>query len=176
MSAIFDIRVVGGDQVRRMLKQYEDPELVKRMRRGTRAGAAVFRKQIRSQAKARSDIPDFFARTKTRSSTRGGHISTQTGPSSPLFNIFEGGAKGHEIAPGRLGVGGRKKLLSGKGGRRWRGRDFVASMPVRHPGMRARPLAAPVFQSALGAAQRAVAETVFGESSLGAFDFGDTDG
>lgn len=176
MAAQLDVRVEGGEQVRRMLRQYQDPELIRRMRRGTRAGAAVFRKGIRSQARSRSDIPDFFAKTKTRSSTRGGHISTQTGPSSPLFNIFEGGAKSHEIAPGRMGIGGRKMLLSGKAGQRWRKRGFVASMPVRHPGMRARPLAEPVFQGSLGAAKRAVAEAVFGSASLGAFDFGDDGG
>lgn len=156
-------------RVKRMLAKYEPPEMRRRLRRGVTAGARVYRTGLRSRAKSDPAIPDFFAKTKTKSGVRFGLIKTEVGPSSPLWNIFEGGAGAHEIAPGRLGVAGRGLLMSGKAGDRWRGRDFVASMPVRHPGMRARPLAGPVFRESERAAKRAVAQTVFGDSSLGVF-------
>lgn len=153
--------VHGHREARKLLSSLSGRELENRTRRGTRAGAAIFRAKVRAAAKSRSDIPDSFARTKTR-----GHrspVGTSTGPTSPLLNIFEPGAGRHTIAPGWRGTGmapqgpGRpvpregystgKLLLSGKGGDRWRSRDFVASGPVSHPGMAARPLIAPVFEA-----------------------------
>lgn len=168
MSAALSIQVYDR-KVKRMLAKYEPPEMRRRLRRGVSAGARVYRTGLRSRAKSDPTIPDFFAKTKTKSGVRFGRIKTEVGPKSPLFNIFEGGADSHEIAPGRLGVGGRGLLLSGKAGDRWRSRDFVASMPVRHPGMKARPLAGPVFREKERAAKREVARTVFGDSSLGVF-------
>lgn len=151
-----------------MIGKYEGREMHNRLRRGARAGGAVYRTAMRAQARARSDIPDTFARTRTKSSAsmRGG-IVTRVRPRSPLLNMFEGGAGAHEIAPGRLGVGGRKLMLSGKAGDRWRRSDFAASMPVRHPGMAARPFLAPVFATTTPAAKRAVAVTVFGDHAVG---------
>lgn len=157
------VRIVvrGTREARKLCESLSGKELQNRTRRATRAGAAVFRRKVRSEAKRRSDIPDSFARTKTR-----GHrtpVGTSTGPTSPLLNIFEPGAGAHVIAPGWEGTGmasrgpGRpvprtgsftgKLLLSGKAGDRWRSRDFVASGPVTHPGMAARPFVDPIFES-----------------------------
>ena len=154
------VRVVvrGTREAKQLLESLSGKELQNRTRRATRAGAAVFRRKVRSEAKARSDIPDSFARTKTR-----GHrtpVGTATGPTSPLLNIFEPGAGVHTIAPGWSGTGRGtatrrarrgtftgKLLLSGKGGEHYRARDFVASGPVTHPGMAARPFVEPIFES-----------------------------
>lgn len=136
MSRVVDVR--GTAEAKELLETLSGRELQNRMRRATRKGAAVFRAEVRSEAKRRSDIPDSFARTKTR-----GHrtpVGTSTGPTSPLLNIFEPGAGRHTIAPVKL-------LLSGQGGSRWRQRDFVASEPVSHPGMAARPLIGPIFDA-----------------------------
>lgn len=169
---------VDDRKVRAMLAQYEPREMHNRLRRGTRAGGAVYRTALRSYARSRGDVPDFFSKTRTRSSAsmRSG-IYTRVRPRSPLLNIFEGGADSHEIAPGQRTSGptsaGRRRsltgkmLLSGKAGQRWRSRDFVASMPVRHPGMAARPILAPVFEAATGAARRATALAVFGDRGIG---------
>lgn len=154
------VRIVvrGTREARKLCESLSGKELQNRTRRATRAGAAVFRKKVRSEARSRSDIPDSFARTKTR-----GHrtpVGTSTGPTSPLLNIFEPGAGAHVIAPGWEGSGSEtatrraregtftgKLLMSGQAGDRWRARDFVASGPVRHPGMAARPFVDPIFES-----------------------------
>ena len=152
------IRVTGTKEAQKLCRSLSGRELQNRTRRGTRAGAKVFRTKVRAEAKSRSDIPDSFAKTKTR-----GHrtpVGTSTGPTSPLLNIFEQGATGHTIKPGRSGTGrttptrpGRMGhytgtgVLAGPGGEHYRGRDFFARGPVHHPGMGARPLIGPVFDS-----------------------------
>lgn len=152
------ITVSGTKEARQLCRSLSGRELQNRTRRGTRAGAKVFRTKARAEAKSRPDIPDSFAVTKTR-----GHrnpVGTSTGPTSPLLNIFEQGADDHTIAPGwqgsgratvtrgaRSGMFTGRLLLSGKGGEHYRSRDFVAGEPVHHPGMGARPLIGPVFDS-----------------------------
>lgn len=152
------IRVTGTKEAQKLCRSLSGRELQNRTRRGTRAGAKVFRTKVRAEAKSRSDIPDSFAKTKTR-----GHrtpVGTSTGPTSPLLNIFEQGAGQHTIAPGwqgsgrgtttrgaRAGTFTGRLLMSGKGGEHYRSRDFVSGEPVSHPGMGARPLIGPVFDS-----------------------------
>lgn len=152
------VQMRGAKEAQALLRELSNRELQNRTRRGTRAGAAVFRREVRAQARSRGDIPNSFAKTATR-----GHrtpVGTSTGPTSPLLNIFEEGAKVHEIAPGWEGSGSEsptrkaragtftgKLLLSGRGGEHYRSRDFVASSPVRHPGMSARPLIGPIFDA-----------------------------
>lgn len=134
------VRVNGTAEARRLTEHLEGREMQNRTRRATRRGAVVFRTAVRAEARSRSDIPDSFAKSKTR-----GHrtpVGTSTGPTSPLLNIFEEGTKPHMIAPG---AESHKLLLSGHAGERWRSRDFVAGEPVRHPGMSARPIIGPVF-------------------------------
>lgn len=132
----------GSREARRLLDSLSGSELQNRTRRGTRAGAKVFREQVRSEARSRADIPDSFAKTATK-----GHrspVGTSTGPTSPLLNIFEGGAKRHDI-------GGRGQVLTNIGSRRAaadqaRSGIFFARGPVSHPGMGARPLIGPIFE------------------------------
>lgn len=132
----------GTKEARELLDSLSGKELQNRTRRATRKGAAIFRAEVRSEARSRSDIPNSFAKTATR-----GHrtpVGTSIGPTSPLLNIFEEGAGAHTIAPGAKSG---KLVLSGKAGDRWRSQDFVASDPVSHPGMGARPLIGPIFDA-----------------------------
>lgn len=139
-------RVDGGPAVHKLMNSLSGRELNNRTRRAVRRGVKIARKDIRAQAISRSDIPNTFAKTKTLYHRT--PIGASTQPASPLFNIFEPGAGAHEIAPGRLRVSGRRAmLLAGPAGERGRSRAFLASMPVRHPGMDARPLVAPVFEA-----------------------------
>lgn len=152
---------VDDKAVRKMLAKYNAREMHNRLRRGVRAGAAVYRAELRSQARSRSDIPRSFAKTRTKSSSRlGGDIYTNVRPVSPLLSIFEGGAGGHSI--GQLG-----QALSN------RDTGFFARGPVMHPGMRAHPLLGPIFASQTGAARVATATATFGAGSLGLLGLGD---
>lgn len=137
--------VKGADEAQKLLRSLSGRELQNRTRRGTRAGAAVFRTAVRAAARSRSDLPDSFARTATR-----GHrspVGTSTGPTSPLLNIFEGGAGAHEI-------GGAGQVLVN------READFFARGPVHHPGMDARPLIGPVFDDKEDEATEAAMATI----------------
>lgn len=134
MSSI-TLSLRGGKEARALLDSLSGRELQNRTRRATRAGAAVFRREVRAQAKSRGDIPDSFAKTDTQSHRS--PISTSTGPSSPLHRIFEGGAGVHSIGEGQV--------LSGAGGEHFRNAPFFARGTVSHPGMRARPLTIPIF-------------------------------
>lgn len=156
MLAVTTISLRGDEEARDLLDSLSGNELQNRVRRGTRAGAKVFREDVRSEAKSRPDIPDSFARTQTK-----GHrmpVGTSTGPTSPLLNIFEPGAGEHTIAPGSRGGAparrGRRatagsstgrSVLVGKAGEHYRTTAFFARGPVLHPGMSARPLIGPIF-------------------------------
>lgn len=128
-------------------------------------------------------------KVSTRGGASGREIYGYVRPGSPLFNIFEPGAGAHTIRPGvRLQntsrpsrpagtMGGlnynvRKAgvpILGGPAGsgswtEKGRKRDtaFFSSKPVRHPGMRARPILAAAFNAALGPAEDAIANAIFG--------------
>jgi hypothetical protein len=155
----------GMDRVKAMLKQYDDRSMTNRLRRGTRAGAAEFRAELRSEG-AGSQFPLSFRKTKTNSSTRGGltgrDIEARVRPASPLFNIFGPGASPHTISPGRGVLSGPQGSAGWDSrGRKRRGR-FFSRKPVRHPGMASRPLLSPSFAARLGRAQDAVADALFG--------------
>jgi hypothetical protein len=140
---VSSIEIRGGPAIARTLNALGGRELQNRTARGTRAGAGVFRKELRADVKS-GFHPATFRKVATRNHRN--PIGTSVGPTSPLINIFEGGAGSHVIAPGKLqSSGNRPMLLSGKGGEHYRPRDFAASMPVTHPGMGARPLIGPVF-------------------------------
>jgi hypothetical protein len=129
VSAVVSLR--GAPEARKLLDSLTGRELQNRTRRGVRAGAKVLRTEVRAEAKRRPDLPDSFARTATRNHR---NLSTSTGPTSPLLNIFEVGAGVHQI--GKTG-----QLLHSQQGEPL----FAARGPVTHPGMDARPLIAPVF-------------------------------
>jgi hypothetical protein len=148
----------GGKQVHKLMNSLSNRELQNRTRRAVRKGTAVGRKALRAEARSRADIPNSFAKTKTRNHRL--PIASSVEPASPLFHIFEPGATSHTIAPGKLQVSGnRPMLLSGPAGKRGRERAFLASQPVTHPGMAARPLVAPVF----AAEKDHMAEAAMGE-------------
>lgn len=139
MSITYDLR--GGKEARELLDSLSGRELQNRTRRGTRRGAAIFRAEARRRA-GTGGIPSRFKKTRTR-----GHrtpVGTSTGPTSPLLNIFEGGAGRHAI-----GRGGQ--ILTNLNTRREAGTEqgppFFARGPVSHPGMAARPLVGPVFEA-----------------------------
>lgn len=125
------IEIRGTKEARKLLESLSGRELQNRTRRATRRGAAIFREAVRDQARSRSDIPDSFARTATKAHRN--PVGTSTGPTSPLLNIFEGGAGVHEI-------GDRGQPLVN------RDADFFARGPVTHPGMAARPFVEPIFE------------------------------
>lgn len=141
LSVTVDARDLA--EARELLDSLSGRDLQNRTRRATRRGAAVMRTELRKEVKS-GQHPRSFKKIATK-----GHrtpVGTSVGPTSPLLNIFEPGAGAHEISPGRLRVsGGRPMLLSGAAGEHYRTRAFVASMPVTHPGMAARPLVGPVF-------------------------------
>lgn len=142
----------GDKEIRKLLESLSERELQNRMRRATRAGVAVMRRELKVRA-AGGDYPKTFQKIATRSSTRGG-IRTQTGPTSPLLHIFEEGAKPHRIAPAAAGGirtsrGGARSVVDSSSTGVLSNPDagFFARGPVNHPGMAARPLIAPVFAS-----------------------------
>lgn len=151
MSGIV-VKVDGVEEARELLEDLSGRELENRVRRGTRAGAAIFRAKVRAEAKGRSDLPDSFAKTRTRSHRN--PVGTSTGPTSPLLNIFEGGAGAHPISPDSAAV------MAGPGGERWRSRGFFSAGTVQHPGMGARPLIGPIFDAHQDQASEAAMDEV----------------
>lgn len=142
------VTVRGKREARALLDSLSGRELVNRTRRATRAGAKVLREEVRRRASS-GEFPKSFRKTATRNSTRGG-IRTETGPTSPLVNIFEGGAGSHLI-----GDRGQPLVNPGEG--------FFARGPVHHPGMDARPLIGPAFDAKEDAAgDAAIAELLEG--------------
>jgi hypothetical protein len=156
----------GLAETRKMLAEYDDKELANKMRRAARAGIGEFRTELRAEASA-GEYPHSFRKTKTRTTTRGGasgrEIEAYVRPSSPLFNIFEPGAGEHTIAPKNASA-----LAGPAGGGSWtnegrkRPAPFFARGPVRHPGMKARPLLARTFNARVARAEDAVANAIFG--------------
>jgi len=146
------VNIVGIPEAKAMLDQFQGRELENRTARATRAGAKVFRRELRSAVKSGLH-PHSFRKTATRNHRT--PIGTSVGPTSPLLNIFEGGAGRHTIMPDKAG------MLSGRAGTHYRTRAFAASMPVSHPGMSARPLIGPVFDSTNGEAAEAAMDTLF---------------
>lgn len=169
MSAIIDVRGVPG--ALKALDRYDGKELQNRLRRGARAGIAQFRDELRAEARARSDLPRSFSKTKTKTTTRGGasgrDIQASVRPKSPLFNIFEPGAGEHTIAPRATVLGGPAGDASWTAEGRKRPAGFFSTKPVRHPGMAARPLLPSAFSRRASRAEDAIAAAIFGDSTAG---------
>jgi hypothetical protein len=141
----YRVTIKGTKEARKLLNELSDRELQNRTRRGTRAGAKVLRTAYRAEVRGRSDVPRSFRRTRTRNHRS--PLGTSTGPSSPLINIFEVGAKAHAIGkPGQV-------LTNPAAG-------FFARGPVAHPGMSARPTIEPVFEREQDDASDATLEAI----------------
>lgn len=145
--AVVDVR--GLPEAKELLDSFTGRQLQNRIRQATRAGAKVMRTELRSRAQD-PRFPSSFRKTKTR-----GHrtpLGTSVGPNSPLINIFEPGAKPHQI-------GGVGQMLHSQ-----RGEPFFAALgPVDHPGMAARPLIGPTFDAAKDEAMKAAVDKLFEE-------------
>lgn len=142
------ITVRGTKEAAKLLDSLSGRELRNRTRRGVRSAAKVFRTELRAEASSRSDLPKSFKKTATRNHDN--PIATSTGPTSPLINIFEGGAGQHPI-------GAKGQLLHSQQGEPL----FAARGPVKHPGMGARPLIGPVFDAKDDEAGDAAILTIF---------------
>lgn len=135
MSKIdFDLR--GLPEVKALLGQFEGAPLNNRVRRSLRAGIAAIRPVLRSRAG--SGFPRKFKATRTRAHRN--PLGVSVSPGSPLSTIFEHGARPHAIPIGKGPYAGRT---------------------VMHPGMAARPLIGPVFDSTKSKAEEAFADTLF---------------
>lgn len=172
MSAVtFDLR--GLPEVRKLLASVDDRERFNRERRAVRAAGNVFKPALAASARSHhggsENVPASFARVRVKvsASNRRGRMPTAIiRPASALFNIFEPGARAHDIAPkaglmgGPAGSGGWSKE-----GRKRRG-AFAARGTVHHPGMSSRALLPGVFNAEVGRAERAAADIIFGRAGV----------
>jgi hypothetical protein len=162
------VRILGLAGAEKAVDGLTGPALQNRLRRGVRAGAKPFQAALRSAA-ASADVPRSFtkvpaAKVSTHGGASGRDVVARVRPKSPLFNIFEPGAKRHTIAPRRAGaLGGPAGSGTWDGIGRKRGADFFSRGPVDHPGMAAHPLLPAAFAAGESAAQDAFAAVVFGQ-------------
>ena len=136
MGVTLDLR--GTPEVEKMLSEFEGQPLQNRTRKALRAGIAIMRKELRARAST-NRYPKTFRKTRTR-----GHrnpVGVSVSPGSPLSTIFEHGAKPHAIPITKGPFEGRT---------------------IQHPGMAARPLSGPAFDSKRDEAERAIADALFG--------------
>jgi len=164
------IKVVGLDEVIDAIHKLTPSEQSNAYRRAVRAGGKVFQAGLKDTARSMhgggSNVPLSFQKVPApKVTTRGGDsgrdIESRVRPSSPLFNIFEPGAGGHEISPGH-GV-----LQGPAGGGAWdrvgrkRPDDFFSVNTVHHPGLKPRPMLEPTFNRRVPAAIEAVVDVLF---------------
>jgi hypothetical protein len=186
------VHLEGLPQVRKMLDQFEGQQLQNKMRVAVRAGLKPFQKTLAFEGDTPGHPHSFTKVPAGKVTTRGGasgrEIEGYVRPKSPLFNIFEPGAKGHTITPGsRMGNSSRpsrptatkagpnfnvrrggKPILAGPAGSgswdntgRKRKGAFFTTAPVHHPGMRARPILPAAFAAGEAAATDAIAKAIF---------------
>lgn len=141
MAVTFSLR--GTKEARQLLDSLSGRELKNRTRRGTRAGAKVFRGGLVARVGS-GRYPRSFRKIATKGHRDG---ATSVGPTSPLLPIFEVGARPHPI-----GAAGQLLVNTAAG--------FLARGPVRHPGMNARPLIGPTFEAEHDAAGEAAMEKI----------------
>lgn len=131
----------GLPEAKALLESFQGQPLQNRVRRGMRAGAAVWRRKIRSAGNAGwPNRPATFNKTRTRPHRT--PIGISVSPQSPLSNIFEGGAKPHAIPIGK---------------------GPLAGATVHHPGVAAQPFLVPIFDSSDGEATDAAADVIFAD-------------
>jgi hypothetical protein len=196
MTAAFVIEGIPG--ALKALDELAPKDRSNTMRRAVRAALKPMQQQLKFEGDTPGHPYSFTKVPAAKISTHGGGwsggaVEGYVRPKSPLFNIFEPGAKAHEISPGKVHrehavrggrqnkgqysgpgkvIGGRSTALAGPaGGSAWtntgrkRAAAFFSTKPVRHPGMKARPILAVAFNAALGAAEDAVANAIFGTST-----------
>jgi hypothetical protein len=175
MGSPVSIEVEGMDGVRRMLAPWVSGTgpnasaaraLHNRLRRAVRAGAKPFQAGLKAAAVAEptGNVPNSFRKVPaakvSASMRRGGEIVAKVKPKSPLFNVFEPGAGGHDITgPFLGGPAGAQEHWSQAGRKRAKG--FAAHGTVHHPGMKARPLRPTAFAAGKGPALMAIARVLF---------------
>ena len=163
------ITITGLPAILASLERLDGRQQQNAMRRGVRAAGKVFGAELKSVA-AGASVPRSFGKVMApKITTHGGlgrSVEALVRPRSPLFNIFEPGAKSHTIAPKRSTV------LAGRAGSgawdrvgRKRRADFHAAGAVRHPGMAARPILPAAFARGAPAATDALAAVLFGAIS-----------
>jgi hypothetical protein len=131
----FYIELHGMEAIKRMYDEVIDTrKFNNRIRRALRAAIGPFRDALRARGRA-GKYPAGFRRTRTRDHRNPLGISIS--PSSPLSPVFEHGAKAHAIPISR---------------------GPFAGVTAQHPGMAARPIAGPAFDSAKDKAERAFAD------------------
>lgn len=165
-----EIHFEGVPQVKAMLAEFSPRQLQNKMRRAVRAGAKVFGGGLKSTAQSHhggaGNVPLSFQKVpapKVSTHTEGGTgVEAYVRPKSPLFNVFQPGAKRHTIRPKRRG-----ELKGPAGTNRWdsvgrkRAGAFFAQGPVSHPGMSDRDILSPAFQAKLPEAIDAVVGVLF---------------
>jgi len=186
------VHLEGLPQVRKMLDQFEGQQLQNKMRVAVRAGLKPFQKTLAFEGDTPGHPHSFTKVPAGKVTTRGGasgrSIEGYVRPKSPLFNIFEPGAKGHTITPGKthgnssrpsrptataarpnynVRRGGQPILAGPPGGAGWdntgrkRKGAFFSKGPVHHPGMSARPMLPAAFAAGEQASVDAIANAIF---------------
>lgn len=162
------ISFVGLREAERMVDEFSDKELANKMRRAVRAGLKPFQEQLKFEGDTPGHPHSFTKVPAGKVSTRGGasgrEIYGYVRPKSPLFNIFEPGAKAHTITPKQAVLAGPAGSGSWTAEGRKRSGAFFSTKPVRHPGMAARPMLPAAFAAGALAAEDAVANAIFGHS------------
>jgi len=169
--ATYEIHVEGLPEVQRMLARFQGQQLQNRMRKVVRAGIKPFQGSLKSEAASQhggsENVPLSFqkvpaAKVSTRGGASGREIEAYVRPKSALFNIFEPGAREHTIAPRRKG-----RLAGPAGSASWtqKGRKrkgaFLSLRPVRHPGLKPRPLLEPAFEAKVDEAVDVIVRNLF---------------
>lgn len=154
MSLTIDLQ--GLPETQRLLAEFSESKVNNRVKRALRAGLKPIREELRTRARSKG-YPKTFRRTRTRDHRNPTGVSVS--PGSPLSNIFEVGAKRHQI-------GGATKVLSNfeerrQAADRFQGAPFFARGAVSHPGMAARPISGPAFDARQGEAERAISAVLF---------------
>ena len=160
------LTIQGIPEAQRALEQLDGKDRANAMRRAVRAAAKPMQAALKATA-AGADVPRSFqkvpaAKVSTRGGANGREIEARVRPKSPLFNIFEPGAGAHSIE-GELLVGREGGSTWSSEGRK-RPARFGARGKVRHPGMKARPILPQAFARGAPAAERALAEALFGKA------------
>jgi hypothetical protein len=169
-SAGLSVSVEGVADVQKMLERYSAREMQNRERRAVRASAKPFQAALKAVA-ASSNVPHSFTKVPAAkvSAHVGADVEARVRPKSPLFNIFEPGAGGHDIAGGAFSGQGGGLLAGPAGGSTWtsEGRKrqgaFFARGHVRHPGMKARPIRPAAFARGRAQAMQEIARVMFEE-------------